>query len=742
MVITTGTLAVAVMLALQLASDNGGDTDSLSGDGSVSGSSAAPDRRDDIPVLDAVIATAQKRSENVMEVPAAISVIGESFLETLNAGQLTDFGAYVPGFQANSGGAPGKTMMALRGVAPLGATAIIGTYIDDTPLGSSGQFQLASSYMLDLLPYDVQSVEVLRGPQGTLYGASAMGGLFKYITKSADPDSTEIRFGVDSSHVAHASDPATGVNAAVNLPLRQGISGLRASVSRRFIPGYIDNPVIGQNDYNESTQTAARLAFTWRLSDAAELRMQGLWQRVRVPNVGVVALDPDSLVPLVGDHASINLMQEPFRNSVNYYSATLDWDLGWADLVSATSYSQTRMSQLQDVSAMYGPLYPLFGYAEGMADFTLIQGLDKWTQELRLASRDDAGMRWLVGAFLTNEDASNDQTAFAYDMQGNSLPGVDPLALVALPNRFSDRAMFGDLTWNLTPDLDISIGARLSRNAQSYHQITSGSLLPVADAKGRSSETVWTYKLSSSWNLERYGMLYARVATGFRPGGPNAVLPDIPSEVEADRLTNYEIGWKSHLLDGRMSIEAAAYHIDWKDIQVIALTPNGVDYYANGGQARSRGLELTTSLRASEYLTLGFNSAWSDARLDENVPPSSGLLPHSRMPLTPEWSGALTLDYQRLLQRGWQASLGGGYRHVGERIGMNGFTMGSYRSLDLHAGLGNMTWNIRLFVRNAMDEHAFMTVAPIVNALSGEIHHLQGVLLQPRTIGLGLEYRY
>ncbi|KAF1017450.1 MAG: Colicin I receptor [Stenotrophomonas maltophilia] len=202
--------------------------------------------------LERVVATAQKRSENVMEVASAVSVINEERLKALGATRLTDFSAYVPGFQVDSGGAPGQTTMALRGVAPLGGGSIIGTYIDETPIGPSSNKQRATSYALDLLPYDVQSVEVLRGPQGTLYGASAMGGLFKYITKSADPDAFEFRAGMDVNATREAGKAGNGVRTAFNVPLVEGKLGLRASFSRQGTPGYVDQPDLSGSDARDS----------------------------------------------------------------------------------------------------------------------------------------------------------------------------------------------------------------------------------------------------------------------------------------------------------------------------------------------------------------------------------------------------------------------------------------------------------------------------------------------------------
>jgi outer membrane receptor protein involved in Fe transport len=161
---------------------------------------STPDAADDSQALGTIIVTAEKRSEDIQEVPMSISVIGEDELENLHATQLTDFAGYIPGFIVQDGGAPGQATLALRGIPPISAGSTVATYIDETPLGSSSNYGAGSSIILDLLPYDFQSFEVLRGPQGTLYGATSLGGLVRYTTKAPDADRAFGTFGADVSN--------------------------------------------------------------------------------------------------------------------------------------------------------------------------------------------------------------------------------------------------------------------------------------------------------------------------------------------------------------------------------------------------------------------------------------------------------------------------------------------------------------------------------------------------------------
>lgn len=696
---------------------------------------------DDAVTLERVVATAQKRSENIMDVPAAISVLDGDWLETSGTHHLTDFAAHVPGFQVDSQGAPGKASLALRGLAPIGTSSTVGTYIDDTPLGSSGQMMAATSYALDLFPYDVQSVEVLSGPQGTLYGASSMGGLVKYVTRDADVDYAEMRAGIDVNSVDGASSLGFGTRVSFNMPVAPGRVGLRASVARNEVPGYIDNLAQGAKDENAYEQLASRLALTWKISDSVSLRMQGIWQRLEADNTTKVALDAEGH-PLGGANGSISPMPEPYANDLDYYAATLDWDLGWAEFVSATSYSRSSLAETQDLSATYGPLFPMFGLAEGLSDIRLAFELEKWAQEFRLMAKPSERLEWLAGAFFTGEDGTQLQDLLAYDQDGTPIDALNPLADVALPNRYREDALFSDVTYWFTPGFDVSLGARVARNRQDYTQINSGALVGEGSTPGSSSETVSTYKLSARWRPADNTMVYGRVATGYRPGGPNVALPGVPPMVESDTTVNYELGLKADLLDRRASVDVAAFWIDWDDMQLVAFTDTGLSYLDNSGGATSKGVELSTLLRPTAGMTLGLNAAWIDARLDGSVPPASGMVPGARMPMTPELSWSATFDYDFPLPNGLDASFGAAYRNVGNRTGMQGFAIDGYQSLDLQAGLGNQTWTLRVFVRNAANSRGHLGIAPVLNGATGAVSYLNGVPLQPRTVGFAIDYRY
>lgn len=357
-------------------------------------------------------------------------------------------------------------------------------------------------------------------------------------------------------------------------------------------------------------------------------------------------------------------------------------------------------------------------------------------------ARPSDRLEWLAGAFFTGEDGTQLQNLLAYDQDGAPIAALNPMADVALPNRYREDALFSDITYWFSPAFDASVGARVARNRQDYAQINSGALVGDGNTPGRSSETVSTWKLSARWRPGADTMVYGRIATGYRPGGPNVSLPGVPPMVESDTTVNYELGFKTDLFDRRASLEVAAFRIDWDDMQLVAFTDTGLSYLDNSGGATSQGVELSSLLRPAAGMTLGLNAAWIDARLDDSVPPASGMVAGARMPMTPEFSWSATFDYDFPLANGLDANVGAAYRNVGKRTGMQGFPIDGYRALDLQAGLGNQAWSLRLFVRNATNSKGHLSIAPVLNGATGAVSYLNGVPLQPRTIGLAIDYRY
>jgi outer membrane receptor protein involved in Fe transport len=695
--------------------------------------------------LQTIIITAQKRSEDVQSVPMSVTVVDQGKLDQLHATQLADYAGYIPGLQVSSNGAPGQTTLSLRGIPPLGSSATVATYIDDTPLGSSSLYGASSTTTLDLLPFDLQSVDVLRGPQGTLYGASALGGLIKYVTRAPDLNQSSVLVGGDTFAVDGAGNLGVDGRIRVSTPIIPGQLGVSASFSRQDTPGYIDNAQTGAKDQNSYSQQAARAALLWKPSDDLSLTLSALQERINADTTSVIALDSTSLQPIFGNNKNNNFVPEPFVSTLDYLTASLNWNLGWADFNSATSYSHTTSTSVIDATLLYGVLFPLFGAPAGISTFTETLDLYKTTQEFRLTSKSSDKFEWLVGAFYDYEDSQQHQVASAQALDGTSIAGLDPLAIENLPSSYREYAAFGDATYKFNSTVDITGGLRWARNDQQFTQATSGAIEPLASTPGASSQDVVTYSVSPRLHINADNMLYARVASGYQPGGPNVLLPGVPPTVAADTLTNYEVGVKSLIDDHRLLIDVAAFYIAWQKIQVG--TTNGVtSYLINGGTARSEGLEFSSQYKAIDHLQLGLNAAYTSAILTQDVVGIGGLSGDS-LPYTPKWAGSATADYLFALQRGWNARAGAGLRYSGDQLTSVTHSpmaepLRSYSAVDLNADVADERWTFRLFVKNLANKQVVTNETQINNAATGMTTQVSGVPLQPRTVGVGFDARF
>jgi iron complex outermembrane receptor protein len=717
----------------------------------------------DNSVIAEVVVTAQKRSENVQDVPTSVSVFGDEKIAQLHAAQLSDYAAYIPGLNVSGIGTPGQTTITLRGIAAVGPGAVVGTYVDDTPLGSSGNYARATEFGLDLMPYDVERVEVLRGPQGTLYGAGTMGGLLKYVMKDPDPSAFEFRAGVEGSSIEGASDLGWGARAGLNVPLGDKVA-VRASFYDQQTPGYIDNAMTGERDENDYSQYGGRVSLLWQLSDNFTAKLGGMWQRLETDNNGSMSLgvtnpptDPDTALrtgaPTFGDLKSNHLLAQPFDKDVDYYSLTLNWDTGWGSFVSATSYSQTNSLQTQDATEVFGILYPFvtdppFQYDPGISEFQIELDLDKWTQEFRLASNSEGRLEWLIGAFYTEEDSTNIQRVYASDFNGVPIPAFQPyFAFAELPTNYKELAGFGDLTFKFTDSFDITAGLRWAKNKQEFTQISGGAILPNAQVPGSSEEDVWTYAVSPRLHVSDDTMLYVRVASGYRPGGPNVFLPGVPPQVNADKLTNYEAGIKTEFMDRRALLNVSVYYIDWTDIQQTQGF-GGVSGLTNAGDATSKGVELESNWLLTDAFRLGLNVAYADATLDATDDNPNGNVFGTQLPGVPEWAASLTADYNFAFPGAFPAHIGAGYRYVDDRTSAVQQTpqnlatiLPSYESLDLNADVTFNRMTLRLFARNVTDERAYTGGGVTVNGFNQPYQMDVGILM-PRTYGVSVDFAF
>lgn len=696
-------------------------------------------------VIDEIIVTAQKRSESVQDVPASVSAFAEEQLTRAHATQLQDYAAYMPGINITSGGAPGQTSITLRGIAAVGPGSVVGTYIDDTPLGSSNNYARSTIFALDMMPYDVERVEVLRGPQGTLYGAGSMGGLLKYVMRDPSIEALEFRAGVEGFDIGGADDPGWGARAGVNIPLGANVA-MRASYFQQQTPGYIDNVDTGEQDENELEQSGGRVALLWQVSDSLSIKLGGLWQRLESDNNAAMTLALSQTYPPrgfrdLGDLQVSHPVAQPFTKDVDYYSATVNWDLGWGEFVSASSYSTAHTAQVQDATITFGSL---FG---GLSPFSLTLDLDKWTQEFRLSSSGDDAIQWRFGLFYTEEDSDNQQLVDALDLDGQLIPDFAPhFVTAALPSEYKELAAFGDVTFKINDAFDIITGLRIATNDQKFRQISGGAILVDTNTPGESEEDVFTYAVSPRWHLSDDTMIYARVASGYRPGGPNTIVPNVPPQVDADELVNYELGVKSIFAAGRALVNASVFYIDWTDIQQSRAF-GGVSALDNAGDAESKGIEVESLFSATDDLQFGVNLAYTDASL-QSSPPEFQTALGTQLPGVPEWSGAVTADYSFTAFGGREAHVGAAWRYLDERLSEvatvtenRAYTLPSYDVVDLNGEVKFAAMTVRVFVKNLTDERAFTGGGATLDFDDIPVRADLNVL-QPRTVGVSVDFQF
>ena len=537
----------------------------------------------------------------------------------------------------------------------------------------------------------------------------------------------------------------------------------------------------GREDINGGSQTSARAALLWQ-GEAASLSLTAMRQTIDSDNNAQTALHPTTQEPLYGDLINNVFVDENFSKDVDYFSAAVNWNLGWADFVSATGYSDTSTFQRQDTTLLYGEFANLaLGLpASGSSYFDLDFELKKFTQEFRLVSKAAGPFEWMVGTFYTKEEAKQKQTLFLNKLDGSPLPppytSFGTLAIIEIPSEYKETAIFANASYKFNDVFKLGAGVRYARNDQDFSQnVSGGVLLPLGESPGASSEGVFTWSLSPQIQLSENSMLYGRVATGYQPGGPNIVSPGLPVSVGSSTLTNYEVGYRSESADHRLLFDVTGFYIDWSDIQVGTVV-NGIGGLVNAGKASSQGVELSTAYRVTDALRLGLNAAYTDSKLDEDYPvitiPSGPYLVRvtdglsgDALPYVADWSWSATADYDTVLNGGWSAHFGGAVRWVGDRkndtthvqdILLASTTpptllvstvtepreLGSYWALDLNASVSNEHWTFRAYAKNVTGERGYQSIADITSAVTKVTHNFVARPIQPRTFGLEFDYSF
>ena len=728
--------------------------------------------------LEEIIVTAQRRAQTLAEIPMSITVLSGEELSRQQADNFQDLVDLIPGFSITTT-QRGATRITLRGINTGGVASTVAVYVDDVPFGSSTGLANGAVLSGDFDTFDLARLEVLRGPQGTLYGASSLGGVLKYVPNAPSTEAFEVKAqgsveSVDDGGMGYAF---TGV---LNAPISDTFA-VRASAFYRVDEGFIDsignNPIPTLTDPNvnviEGTQVASelnsldtyggRLSALFQPTDNFSINLAALLQDIESGAPDVVDADPDTLKPLNSKPVQSRYQDASSDFEYRIYSADIEWDFGPMTLESITSDSTFEQNFQQD-AAIAAPLagVPL----SALLTFTFddpttpeiapllsavlpqVTSTDKVTQEFRLVSAESDTFEWIVGAFYTDEESLISQEIIAVDAgTENPAAGLPVLAVANLESTYEELAFYANASWYITPAFELNFGARTSDNDQTARQITSGPLAGDSDFSVKSSENPFTWSISPRFEISDSTSVYARVATGFRPGGPNVVPPgapaDTPRTYDSDSLTSYEVGVKTATSDGRFSLDAAAYFLDWDDVQLLVVV-NGIGLNANGGKAESKGLEFTAGFYPVDGLSLSLNGAYTDAYLTEDTDPILvGGSDGDPLPFVPEWRMGLGADYEWSLSNDRMAYVGGNLTYTDDRpsgfsnLDSNGDvrTAESYTTVNLRAGYTAGRWSLELYGKNLTNELGITSIDSDNTPATGRVE--LGVI-RPRTYGLML----
>jgi len=699
-----------------------------------------------------VVVTANKRAERLQDVPEGITALTGNELRRNQAHRFEDYLTQVPGLNYLSSG-EGSTQLILRGITA-GASQLsstVGVYVDEAPYGTSTVFSGGATSTPDFDTSDISRIEVLKGPQGTLYGADSLGGVLKFVTTPPNASTYSGHIDVGGSSVDGGGE-GYNVSGALNAPIIQDQLALRISAYDRHDPGYIDDPSRGLKNINGANVQGMRLALLWKPVQDLSVTVSALGQDVHVSNPSGEDVSIPSLTPITGDRQQSRLIDQPSDFSYRLYDATVNWDLHWATLVSATSYSTLLSNGITDETEVYGPeLSAVLGAPVGVEISEPIQR-QKFTQEIRLQSPDNQTLEWRAGFYFTHERSDTDQHLDAFS------PATDqtlPINLFTFhgPSQYNEYAGFGDLTYHFTPRIDVTVGVRYSENDQRFSETETGLLAgPAGVAFSRtSSDSSTTWLFNPRFKVTDDVMIYGRIATGYRPGGPTLAIPGTPEPdtFRPDTLTDYETGVKASLLDKRLTLDADIFYIDWKDIQLDEIINNFV-LIGNGGTARSQGVEASAAYTPFRGLNLSANLAYTDAHLTEDAVGVGGL-DGARLPGVPMWNASVDASYDWTLQPGWDASAGAGYRFVGDRLSdfntLPGtltpgprYNLPSYGVTDLRIGVTHEAVMFTFYIKNAGDVRGITALGP--NTTSYSAGPFSAFIIQPRTFGVDLSAKF
>jgi outer membrane receptor protein involved in Fe transport len=734
--------------------------------------------------LEEIVVTAEKRESTVQKTPISMTAISEAEIQARGFEDFRDIAQETPGVSMKTSG-PGQTEFEMRGLdATGGFSPTVGFYIDDAPLTAPAQ-AAQGKVVVDPDLYDLNRVEVLRGPQGTLYGAGSMGGTIKLVTNAPQLNTVAV-----SAQTKESGTDGGGFNyggsAMVNLPITQDVAAIRFVGTYKYTSGWIDRLVLNPfpletnggatrgdvlaapvqarySDVNWEELWGGRVSLLLKLGDNLTIQPGIMHQKISTGGPFTIDDPPGN----VEAHYQPFDIAEPLEDNFTLYTLNIKYHFDFADLTSASSKWNRHDEQTQDISetiqALLGipSFYPPVGIGGGSQEETDFSS--QATEELRLASNGDGAFQWLGGAFYSN---FNSNTTSLSDYAGlEPVFGTTDLISVGEPITIIQRALFGEASYKLIEQLKATLGLRYYSYSSAEEAINSGIASTggtnVVLKFGRAENKGFNPKVNLSYTPTDDVLVYGTAAKGFRPGGPNTPVPltgpaqcltgpgnlqslglsSAPNQFNPDNVWSYEIGEKARALDNALQINSAIYYERWTDVQQLVDPSCGFSFTSNAGTASVYGLETELAANLGSWFTVTQSVGYTHATFNDTVR-ATGTVAGQKLLDVPDVTTNTSLIYSTPVSAGLNFSARGTYTYIGpmQDITFVRNNLPGYSLVNARAGVTSDRFSAYLFCDNLTDKLAILTnnVAQTVNIPSLN----RWATNQPRTIGIDLQVRY
>ena len=723
--------------------------------------------------LQEVVVTATKRTTTLQETPISIATVSGDDILRRGLSNMNDLLDQIPGVAMQTVG-PGRTNFSMRGMSGSGGSSpTVGYYLDDIPVTpATSAISSAGKSMISPDIYDLPRVEVLRGPQGTLYGSGSEGGTIRLLTNQ--PQLGEFAANAESgfSGTQRGDTLNYNLNGMINLPLVDHTVALRLVATERFDGGYIDRVVVSPyppyTDNNTQRGDVANAPVVARYSDVNYTRTQAVRALLLFQPVDSLTITPSvfyqrlnqggqnsyDLPPGNFAHYQAGDVPERFEESFYVYALNIKYTTDAFSLTSTTSQLNTYFYNQEDVDEQWYGFFLPFG-SPFLTDGDGWERHDQrqFSEELRLASSGNQPLQWLIGGFYND---FNDQLSFLE--QSPQLVQYDGSAIAFQdfePDHLQQFAAFGEATYALTPTFKVTAGLRYFHYDFNFLQDYSGlATAPPLSATGSTSASGNTPKLGVTYIPDDNLTVFASATKGFRPGGANLPIPpsfcgeslqSLNAETyQPDSVWSYELGEKARLLNGALAVRASLFYIDWKNVQQNVPLACGYDLTENAGAAVSKGGELEIDLRLGTAFTVHGGVGYTDAMITESTP-GSALAVGARLPNVPEWTANGSVEYNTPLSDRWDFNARADAEYIGSEFDPNAApyplsNRGGYSLVNMRFGARGRAFSAYVFADNLLNKVAFVGFDH--SEAQNTAEYARVIPTVPRTVGIDFQYRY